>query len=300
MLKSLWNNLISPTPTVEDGKTTALDRVKLKMLIEHFPIGKKLRYFPEYQRDIVFNTIVVAYSVNDHFLYSRDTIKTDREGFPLAFMVNEGTVRLPGDKVRHLSLLVPDTSDMDRTLDYYRRATIGKGGQFLKGNAITLLADIGQRGVPTVDTQVEKRLKMTDGPYAGNGMVLLTPELNTLGINDQRQKQRFKTQVPVNLYLSGDAPPYGCVLADFSDQSARLAVGDAGSVMPPLASKDAVSIAFSLGDPPRGYVIQGVVFRRDDQSCVIHLDKLLKDGEFANIKTMDMLEIKTGLLNYGC
>ena len=56
MFKTLWNSL-SSQKAAESGEEPAFDRDKLKMLADYFPIGMKLRYYPEYQREIVFDTI---------------------------------------------------------------------------------------------------------------------------------------------------------------------------------------------------------------------------------------------------
>jgi hypothetical protein len=40
--------------------------------------------------------------------------------------------------------MVPDTTDMERSLDYVRRASLGRNGQFVRGNAITLISDTCQ------------------------------------------------------------------------------------------------------------------------------------------------------------
>jgi hypothetical protein len=299
MLKSLWNSLVSATEGNNEVNAALMDVGQLKMLVEHFPIGKKLRYYPEYQRDIVFATIIVGYCVNGQYLYSRDAFEMTADGTLTAFLVDPDKQRVPLEKVREICLVVPDTSDMERTLDYYRRANIGRHGQFSRGNAITLLAETSERGIPTVDTQVKKQLKLKDGPYADNGMILLSPELDTLSVNDQRQRQRLHTAVPVDLYLQEGAPPFRCVLADFSESSARLGTSASDNPMPPMAPNDVVTIVFSLGNPACTYMIQGTVFRRADDNSVIRLERLYKEGDFVNFKLMDMVEIKTGLLNYG-
>jgi hypothetical protein len=295
MFKLLWNN-----PNPPKGREEAADRVldgdRMRMLGDHFPIGRKIRYFPEFQRDIVFHTIIIAWRVNDHYVYSREAIQTDGEGVPLAFLVGEKKTRLALDKVRRLQLMVPDTSDMERSLDYIRRATLGRNGQFVRGNAITLIADTCKRGIPSVDTQVDSRIRMKDGPYADNQMILLRPDLDTLTIADQRQKARVQSHVPVNLYLKEDAPPVGCILGDFSDVSLRLTVAP-GQAMPPMKLNDKVVVVINLGDAASTYRIKGSVFRAAADACVIRLKQLYKDGDFSAIKTMDVLEIKTGLLN---
>ncbi len=295
MFKLLWSNPHPPKGR-EEAADVALDGDRMKMLGEHFPIGRKIRYFPEFQRDIVFHTIIIAWRVNDHYVYAREAIQTDGDGTPLAFLVGEKKTRLALGKVRRLQLMVPDTTDMERSLDYIRRASLGRNGQFVRGNAITLIADTCKRGIPSVDTQVDSRIRMKEGPYADNQMILLRPDLDTLTIADQRQKARVQSHVPVNLYLKEDAPPAGCILGDFSDVSLRLKAAP-GQAMPPMKVNDKVVVVINLGDVASTYRIKGSVFRAAADACVIRLKQLYKDGDFSAIKTMDVLEIKTGLLN---
>lgn len=113
----LWSNPRPPGRRDED-KEPGIDGERMRMLAEHFPIGKKIRYFPEFQRDVV---------------------------------------------------------------DCVRRAALGPNGQFVRGNAITLISDTCHLGIPSVDTQVDSRLRMKDGPYVDNQMILLRPELDMDG-----------------------------------------------------------------------------------------------------------------------
>lgn len=299
MLKSLWNS-VRGAGKPEEARGAALDPTKLAMVVEHFGIGRKVRYYPEFQREIVFDTLVIGYRVNDHYLYSREAIEYDAGGAGVAFLVGERKARLPLGEVTDLRLVVPDTSDMERSLDYFRRATIGRAGQFRQGNAITLIADTGARGVPTVDTQVEHRMRLKDGPYADSQTILLKPELETLVITDQRRKERVESRVPADLFTQGDAPPLHCALGDFSDTTLRLLAADGGQPMPPLEPNDQVIVVIDLGNLAGPYRIRGTVFRATVDSCVIRLDQIYRDGAFANFKMMDVFEIKSGLLNYRC
>lgn len=302
MLKTLWNSVRPPRgPDEKDGsdRRTGIDAAKLKILTEFFPIGRKLRYYPEFQQDIVFDTLIVAYCVNERFIYSRDAIEMDGNGNPATFMIGEERSALPLSRVKQFHLLVPDTSEMEKTLDYHRRAIIGRARQFLKGNAITLMANAGARGVSTVDTQVARQIAIKEGPYTNSKMILLDPAFDTLSVSDQRRKARVKTRVPVDLYLNRDEPPFSCVLGDFSESSMRLRVGENLHAMPALAEGFAVTIAIDLGEAAKTYWIKGWVLRRATDSCVIQFEELYKDGEFLRFNLMDTLELKTGLLNYG-
>jgi len=297
MFKLAWSNNRSSKDKGERPRDAAPDRDHLKLLVDHFAIGRKVRYFPEYQRDIVFHTIIIAYRVNDHFIYSREDVHKDGAGMPVAFNTGTKQSPLPAGKVARLQLMVPDTTDMERSLDYDRRANLGRNGQFVRGNAITLIADTCQRGVPRMDTQVDSRLRLKEGPYTDNQMILLRPEFDSLMIADQRQKARVQSEIPVKLYLHEDPSPIACTLGDFSDVSLRLTVGGGRKALPPLKLNDKAVVVLDLGDAASTYRIRGVVFRATADSCVIKLKQLYKDGDFSAIKTMDVLEIKTGLLN---
>ena len=148
------------------------DLNKLKTLIDFFPIGKKLSYCPEYKKEIVFDTLVVAYCVNGSFVYSGESIDRDSEGFPTMFHTDENEERIPVSRIKLLQLLVPDTTELELKLDYARRALIGRGRQFIKGNSISLISKAGTRGVSTIDTEVAKNFILKDGPYANTQMIL--------------------------------------------------------------------------------------------------------------------------------
>lgn len=296
MFKSFWNSLFGEP----GGQVSAprFDRNKVQMLIDHFPIGKKPRYFPEYRREIVFHTIVLAYRVNDQYLYSREMFLKDEDGQLSAFLMPDNKI-LPFDKLVKLQMLMPDTTEMEKKLDYMTRAEIGRTGQFGIGNSITLVAESIGRGIPTVDTRVERRQTMPDGPYANTSTILLTPDMATVELADKRKKSRVQAQALIyaSLFLEEGEPPFGCILGDISDASIRLSVIQPGHVMPPMADKQPVTVEFNFGDVASTYRIGGQVFRREDDFCVINLDRIYRDGEFEKIKAMDVLEIKSDMMN---
>lgn len=296
MFKSLWNSLTGNKQ--EQDAAPRFDRAKVQMLIDYFPIGKKPRYYPEYQREIVFHTIVLAYRVNDQYLYSREVFLKDEDGRLNAFLMPNNKI-LPFEKLEKLQMLMPDTTEMEKKLDYMTRAEIGRTGQFGIGNSITLVAESIGRGVPTVDTRVERRQVLPDGPYANTSTILLTPDMATVELADKRKRSRVQAQglVYASLFLEDGEPPFGCVLGDISDASLRLGVIQKGHVMPPLTVKQAVIVEFNFGDVASAFRIGGQVFRREDDFCVINLDRIYRDGEFEKIKAMDVLEIKSDMLN---
>lgn len=275
-----------------------LDLDRVRVLIEFFPIGKKLRYYPEFNKDIVLDTLVLAYCINDHFLYSMESIETDREGMPVAFRVNGGKNHLPASRISRFQLLVPDTSDLEKKLDYTRRAQISRHGQFSPGNNISLLSNAGVKGVSTLDTEVAKQVTLNDGPYAHRKMVLLTPEFNTLAVNDQRKKPRTRVAVPATLLVPSENHKGPCTIIDVSDAEVRIRWGGGGRG-PHLREGKAVTLEIHLSKTERNPSVQGTVFRSTVGTCVVKLDGQNHEERFVPFTSLDLLELKAGLLNYG-
>jgi hypothetical protein len=277
----------------------AFQLARIRTLIEFFPIGKKLRYYPEFKQDIVFDTLILAYCVNGNYVYSSDSIDRDAEGNPTFFRVGENELRLPVSALKLFQLLVPDTSHLEMKLDYHRRAQIGRGKQFNKGNYISLMSNAGGKGVSTVDTEVAKQVNLPDGPYSHMNMVLLTPELSTLSVTDQRRKSRAKITAPVTLHVPDVRQALPCTLVDMSEGEVRMRVREHGAVMPELQRGDGVIVEADLGEAERHYTIKGNVIRRSPETCVLQLEGQVRDGKYVSFAPLDLLELKAGLLNYG-
>jgi hypothetical protein len=303
VLKTLFGKSLGSSEAKDQSSESAtrmkIDPGRIKTLIEFFPIGKKLRYYPEFKQEIVFDTLIVAYCVNGQFIYSGDAIDRDSEGYPTAFRSGENEVRTPVSALKVFQLLVPDTSDLEMNLDYHRWALIGRGRQFNKGNCISLMSNAGVRGVSTIDTEVAKRVDLPDGPYAHTDMILLTPDLNTLSVTDQRKKSRTKINAPVLLTFPQGKFTGPCTIVDISEGEFRLRVRERGTTMPVMQTGDEVIVETELGEAEKHYSIKGTIIRRAPETCVIHLEGQFKDGRLSSFSHLDLLELKAGLLNFG-
>jgi len=296
--KSFGSERAKETPS-ENGTRMRIDSNRIKTLIEFFPIGKKLRYYPEFQKEIVFDTFIIGYCVNGSFVYSGESIDHDSQGYPIAFRVGESEKRTLVSDLKLFQLLVPDTSDLEMKLDYQRRALIGRGRQFNKGNCISLISNAGAKGVSTVDTEVAKQIVLPDGPYAQTKMILLTPELQTLIVTDQRKKARTKIGAPVLVSLPEGVLSGPCTIVDISESAVRIRVRDRDATMPVMHQGGEVILDIDLGEEKQRYIIKGSVIRSSIETCVIKLEGLFKDGKLRSFDPLDLLELKAGLLNYG-
>jgi hypothetical protein len=297
MLKALWQSFTSSDSDSQDG-AAVFDRAQVKLFNEHFPIGKKLRYYPENHRQFFFRTIVIAYSINNQVLCARDAILYDDEGFPKGFQDAAGKL-VSFDKWHTFQLLLPDTTEMENQLDYFTRADLGRGGQFCKGNIITLIGEVVDKCVPMLETTVNGHRVMPDGPYADTPAILVTPDFDTLVLADRRKKQRVKCTLAAKLHYANDSAVFACTLRDISEVTLCLGVNDAKSSMPPLNAKQVVTAEFSLDldGEATTYKIRGKVFHWGEDFCVVEIEQLYRDGKFVKVTLMDIVEIKTGLLN---
>jgi hypothetical protein len=295
MLKTLWNNLqgsAKPEPDV----APIVDRDTLKLFATHFPIGRKILYYPEYHQKSVLPTFIIGYLADDHFLYANGAVLHDAQAMPIALRLPTGKA-LPLERLKTFQLLLPDTSDMERRLDYFTRAELGPAGQFRHGNTITLVCDTADRCIPTIDTTVQRRQVMSEGPYQGSSTVLVTPEFGSLKIVDKRRHRRVQTVVSADLHFAKEMAPRACVLRDFSDHSLRLGNTSSTHPLPLLDTGAHVLVEFDFGSLETTYRLRGQVIRCDNASCVVKTERIYKGGGFEKIRMMDIVEIKTQLLN---
>jgi len=268
----------------------------MQQLFEHFPIGKKIRYYPENFSRIFFNTVVIAYRIDNHYLYTRDAIICGPDGAPKGLRRDDGKL-VPLQSWTSFSMLVPDTTELEKTLDYFTRADLGRGGQFGRGNIITLVGTVIDKCVPLLETTVEKRQILHDGPYAETQTVLISPDLDTLVLADRRKKQRVACTIPAYLFYAKESAFCLCVMRDFSELTMCLGKDSLGENIPELGCRHSVVVQFSLGSEGKIYRIRGSVFRRGDEFCVVEIEQIDRDGRFDKIRTVDIIEIKTALLN---
>ena len=298
--KSLGSKGDKEAPSGQGSDSQAsTDLDQLRTLIEFFPIGKRLSYSPEFKKEIVFDTFVLAYCVDGKFIYSGEAIDRDAQGYPTGFRAGKNGEKIPASGPKLFQLLVPDTSHLEVKLDYQRRALIGRGRQFNKGNYISLISNAGGKGVSTVDTVVAKRIFLQDGPYARTKMILLTPELQTLAVTDQRTKARAKTCAPATVSLLEENFTGLCTIVDMSEGAVRIRVRDRDTTMRAIERAGKAILDFDLGAAERHYTIKGTIIRRSAETCVIQLEELIKDGKLCSFDSLDLLELKAVLLNAG-
>lgn len=305
MLKTLLSIAFGSTekPHIVLDETSSIDQrlAWLRPVMDLFPIGRKQRYYPNHQENIVFDTMVVAYRVNGHFIYSLTAIDTDAEGSPAFFKIGSAGERLHVSQLTQFDLVVPDTSEFERTLDYERRAALGRGRQFEIGNTISLLSSQSGRGASVLDTVVRETVLLESGPYAHSSLICLQPTIETMSITDQRTKARAHTNVPVMLAEVNGPWHQAWKIIDISEQAIRVQLqGD------PEQHHDAhvfplhqeVLVQVRVPNTEQFFEMKAYVMRRFPQVRVLRLAMLRKNERYQVFEPHDLLELRAALLNY--
>jgi hypothetical protein len=281
-------------------RRTGIATAELLELMRCFPIGGKIRYFPEYNKDIVLDSIVLAYSVNDQIIYTQNDIEVDSGEGMLIFLSELNRGRPVVREVETFSLLIPYVAPTQNDLDYIRRAALETDGYLRRGEGLILMAPCTARGVPHVDCIVKKRVLMKEGYYANHAMAVLETRTSSFKYIDQRRHVRLRTQIPVMVKAAEAAPDCAGTLVDFSESSLRIRLGERAGA---IAEKKALIATIDLSKcAARGreqrFVVSGKVVRRDAECVVLNLTGRLKNNRFRELESMDALDLKVSLLQH--
>ena len=284
----------------KDNKTDRpeLDPAQLVELMQCFPIGSKIRYFPDEQEDLALDSILIAYGINDHLVYTQNDIRSQIDGHDHVFLLDDNWRDLVVRKVNSFCLLIPHIIDEDNDLSYPRKVELLNETRFARGRNMTLISLRNDRGVPHVNTQVRKRLVMEDGYYSNHPVVVLEAQPETLTLIDQRQERRLHTLIPSRLTVAGGDDGCPCSLVDFSETFVRVRGDRDGTMFQLLYEGQTLTLTIELDRHPRRIMVQGKVVRRDDEYLVMELLAIDKNGEMQPFTMLDIFEFKATLLQH--
>ncbi|MCF6255342.1 MAG: hypothetical protein L3J98_04495 [Gammaproteobacteria bacterium] len=289
------------TPKKSQGSARAepLSIAKLTELFRYFPLGEKIRYYPEYQKEGALETIVLGYNVNGQFVFSPVDIGCQQDGErDVLRLTVDGQERLV-QEVANFSLLIPFNQEDENKRDYGRRAELGPRGPFRRHNTITLLACSTGGTLSHLDTEVNKVLPLTDGIYAGHEVVVLDVLPSSLKLTDQRQHYRLQTELPASLSIR-DGETHQCTLLDLSEGSVRLQFTEVTADIMALTEFRRLKLSFNVDvdGKDKAYALDGVMYRKTDNRLVMKLQGIYKDGKVESLGLVDILDIKASLFQH--
>ena len=283
----------------QGGVSEGLDITWLAEIVRFFPIGDKISYYPEYQKEIVLETIVLGYGINKHLIYSPVDIRFRQNGGRDVLHLTVDGYEKVVSEVEKFCFLIPFNREDETKLDYMRRVELGPQGAFRRNNTVTLVAYSNGGALSSVDTTVRRILPLESGIYAGNEIVLLDADPDSLTLTDQRQHHRLPTFLPAELTI-GEGPVYPCTLLDFSNEFVQLQFEKINPGLVALTESRRLILAFNIdhGRSVKEYRLSGVMYRKGDATLVMRLQGIYKDGKPLPLGPMDILDIKSNLLRH--
>lgn len=272
-----------------------IDSARLVELMRCFPISGKVRYFPEHRKDIVLESLVIAYGIDSHLVYTQNDIHIDNDNGAPVFTLDEDWQDHRIRDVRRFCLLLPYIGGMAGDLDYDRRVALETGGFLQRGEVLTLMSLSNNRGIPHVNAVVRKRTLLKEGYYANHAVIVLELQPDSLNHIDQRQQVRVRCAVPVILQPSEEGPGFAATLIDFSESSLRLRLDQSADL---LAERKQLIVTIALPQQDRKFVLCGRVLRREADDIVLSLSSRLREDRFRDIELLDALDLKSTLLQH--
>lgn len=276
-----------------------IEVAKLTELLRYFPLGEKVRYYPEFQKDAALETIVLGYGVNNQFIYSPIDIRCQQDG-------ERDVIRLTVDghevlvrDVDNFCFLIPFNREDENKRDYVRKAELGPRGPFRRSNTISLVACSTGGTMSSIDTVVRKILPLNSGIYAGHDVVVLDVMPDSMNLTDQRQHYRLHTSIAATLTVR-DGHTHPCTVIDFSEESVQLVFEQSNADLMALSEFRRLALKMNVGTDknPKEYVLDGVMYRKTDTSLVMKLQGIYKDGSIKSMGLVDILDIKANLLRH--
>ncbi len=297
MLSFLKKSLgIGAQATANQSDNSPVDCQVIYHLMRYFPIGVKLRYFPEYQKDIMMDTVLVAYWINGELVYS-----TQGATFNNGILVfNDRGSRKSYQDIHSFCFVVPEVKEEENKLDYNKREVLARVGGLVRGNTVTLIAEKNAGQVPVLDAEVSKRATLPEGLYANQSVALLVPDVGSLSLTDQRAHLRLQINVPVSLQISdnGQMRLINCRMIDFSDCSLRVSIDPELAVDYWPSEGDSLIVSFHLPNCPDMISIAVSVYRTTGESIVMMFSGRADKGRMQPLSQIDILNIKANLLQH--
>lgn len=277
---------------------------EVSQVLSFFPIGQRLQYFCEYHKAIKIDTIIVAYAINDHLIYSNNDIRLgEKAGQKIIFARVDG-VDVEINYIHSVNILVPLITRTEVDFDKPGHGRTQQGTErdindFKRGNSITLfIRNSSAKGIPHLDTLVKRSVVLQQGIYAKQSLVVLQPELDTFECVEIRRFKRIDTRIPGKIQIAKDKTWYECHLIDFSEKFVRLELDVSKFRVESFSIGMNVVLDIDTGSADRLLVVHGSVHRKRKHFIVLSFKSIMKNGRFQPVEILDELYIKSALLDH--
>lgn len=272
---------------------------QLDEIFSYFPIGDRIKYYPEYQANLTMESLVLGYQINGHTIYSQNhiTIKSGSTGKTL-IQLHHNNQDIELSRIDSLCLILPGKAGEEYKLNFLSKASLGSRGQFRNGNAITLVARYHERGVIELESSVRESFIPKDGYYRNHRLVLLDVIADSLKVSEQRTHHRLQTNIVAKLLHTSSQTTYSCIVSNYSEVSAQIKLDQSDPAAKAFRNGDKITLTLKIDQLHRTFIIKGIIMRINPQTLIITLQELMIEGEFKPIELIDALDIKACILQH--
>jgi len=272
--------------------------------LRHFPLGVRILYYPEFQKNTKLDTIVLGYGINDEMIFSQQAVRVRRTGGMARLFTQSaaGPVEVP--RVDRFHFIVPhqERSELDFPAKGRALGTAAMTekvvNDFKRGNTITLVNKGGKGKVPHVDSVVVRVLDLREGVFAHRRVVLLEPDPGSLEFLDQRHYHRVYTRIPAGLAQDPKGEKHPCTILDFSERYLRLELSPESSLRAQTGEGSRLFLFVDFQHRDQRVLLKGTAHRFTADGLVLGLQAIYKHQRFQNLDLLDELDLKTSLLHH--
>jgi hypothetical protein len=272
--------------------------------LHHFPIGARIKYYPELAKDALFDTLILACELDQHLLYAN----------PDVCLSGTGSGRTLKIRLSQQEFSLPAVSKFHFVIPCILRKELGFSGRnpaksahavtarvindFRRGNILTLTHKDVRGQAVSLEATVVRTAILKEGFFVNSAAVFLAPVPSSFRLIDQRRSRRIPTSIQALLTRNPDVLSHRCVIQDSSENRMRVGFDTDNPPKEPIRKGDRVVLTIPSSHPHKELTYSATVCRKETDYIVLMLTGVHKNGIVRSLELIDELEFKTLLLNH--
>lgn len=270
--------------------------------LRYFSIGSKISFYPSFDPCVITESVVIGYNINNHLIYSMNDIQmSDAKANSIALHTHNATMQAI-EKIEQFYFILPNNKWSEP--EYQKRYAQSRGRllerttyDFQSNDRVTLISSNHKDCAPHLEALVSRTTKLTTGYYANHEVAVLGPKPATFQHVNLRIYQRLYTRLPAQLQLTKEETVWDCVLVDFCEESARIEIDKNSPLLEAIHGGHKITIRFTPPNEEKNFVLVGTVKKIKRCGIIITLTGILRGKNFDGLELLDVVEIKSKLLN---
>jgi len=265
----------------------------LQGLLESFAIGTRIGYYPDFENKLQLEGLIVGVCIDDEHIFRQDAFQFTQA--PTAKPNNEFSSPIDLRYARSICLLVPTDQQAVLRLDHDKRAKLGKGHLFRKGNQLTLVSFNTRNQNRQVQTQVFKREKLKSGLHAGHEVALLEVSLGTVETFDPRGQVRVETNLAATISRNGTDEVIPATILDISEAFLRIQLEPTETPWPQFSNRHYAIISLKPDDNAPMMRLKCNLSLERGNSRIFEINAVIRNGVEHPYSAVDGMQLKIAL-----